>query len=91
MNAIHVLTEPNSLYVKHPKPDLGGCAIWDLAGVSLMVAELCGTVRTYDGEALHLNREASVFFNDVGPVLASADLPADALLTGLERAGAADR
>jgi fructose-1,6-bisphosphatase/inositol monophosphatase family enzyme len=89
MNAIHVLTEPNSLYVKHPKPELGGCAIWDLAAVSLMVGEICGTVRTYDGEALHLNRESSVFFNDVGLVLASADLPADALWRRLRRAAGA--
>ena len=83
MNAIHVLTVPNSLYVKFPKPDLGGCAIWDLAAVSLMLEEASGTVRTAHGEALNLNREQSVYFNDVGLVMGSADLDGDALMTRL--------
>ena len=83
MNAIHVLTVPNSVYLKFPKPDLGGCAIWDLAAVSLMLEEVSGTVRTAHGEALSLNREQSVYFNDVGLVMASADLDADTLLTRL--------
>ena len=83
MNAIHVLTELNSVYVKFPKADLGGCAIWDLAAVSLMLEEVSGAVRTVQGETLCLNREQSVFFNDVGLFMASADLDADTLLTRL--------
>lgn len=72
MNAIQLLTEPNSVYIKPPKNKLGGCAIWDLAAVSLMLTELGGTATHFDGRTLHLNRKDSVYFNDVGFVCAGA-------------------
>ena len=74
MNILQLLTEPNSCYVKAPKTSLGGCAIWDLAAVSLMLEERSGSVQLYDGAPLHLNREDRLFFNDVGLVFTSPDL-----------------
>ena len=80
MNGLQLLTEPNSIYVKAPKEALGGCAIWDLAAVTLMLTECSGSVRSYDGSPLHLNRSKSVFFNDVGFAMASADVEVESLL-----------
>ncbi len=73
MNGIHVLTQPNSIYAKGPKPTRGGCAIWDLAAVSLMIQESGGSVQTYGGKPLPLNRPHTVYFNDVGFLMSSGD------------------
>jgi fructose-1,6-bisphosphatase/inositol monophosphatase family enzyme len=87
MNGLQLLTEPNSVYVKATKKAQSGCAIWDLAAVVLMVEECSGSVRTYGGGPLHLNRPESVFFNDVGFAFASADVDVDALLVRLHAIG----
>jgi fructose-1,6-bisphosphatase/inositol monophosphatase family enzyme len=84
MNALQLLTEPNSVYVKSTKKARSGCAIWDLAAVALMVEECSGSVRTYAGGPLHLNRSESVFFNDVGFAFASADVDIEAFLTEMQ-------
>lgn len=84
MNGLQVLTEPNSVYVKATKKAKSGCAIWDLAAVVLMVEELGGSVRTYDGKALPLNRPDSVFFNDTGFAFTSPDVDIDVLLAQLQ-------
>ena len=80
MNGLGLLKTPNSVYIKEPKESLGGCAIWDLAAVSLMLEEMGGTARTYGGERLHLNRAESVFFNDVGLALSSPGVDGRAVL-----------
>ncbi len=79
MNVLQLLTQPKSCYVKAPKKALGGCAIWDLAAVSLMLTERSGSACTYDGGALHLNRQESVFFNDVGLLFTSPDVRVEVL------------
>ncbi len=83
MNALQLLTESDSVYVKATKKSRSGCAIWDLAAVALMIEECSGSVRTYDGSALNLNRPESVFFNDAGFVFASADVDVEALILRL--------
>jgi fructose-1,6-bisphosphatase/inositol monophosphatase family enzyme len=80
MNGLQLLTVPNSVYIKPPKKALGGCAIWDLAAVSLMLEERSGTARTYNGDPLHLNRPDGVFFNDVGLAMSSPDLDLGSVL-----------
>jgi fructose-1,6-bisphosphatase/inositol monophosphatase family enzyme len=90
MNCLQLLTEPNSVYVKATKKARSGCAIWDLAAVALMVEEHSGSVRTFDGGPLHLNRSESVFFNDVGFAFASADVDVDALLARVHSIGSPD-
>ncbi|MGB0590021.1 MAG: inositol monophosphatase family protein [Myxococcota bacterium] len=74
LNVLQLLTQPRSVYLKAPKAEVGGCAIWDLAAVALMVTECSGSARCFDGRALPLNRADSVFFNDVGLAFASADV-----------------
>lgn len=86
INAIQLLTTPNSVYLKAPKKPLGGCAIWDLAGVALMVDEALGRGCTYDGGPLPLNRAESLFFNDIGFAFGSADVDVEAVLAELRAA-----
>ncbi len=74
MNGINVLKGARSIYVKAPKKATGGCAIWDLAAVSLMIEICSGTASVYDGSPLPLNRAETVFFNDVGLCFLSAGL-----------------
>ena len=90
MNALQLLTEPNSVYVKATKKAQSGCAIWDLAAVALMVEEQAGSVRTYGGGPLHLNRPESIFFNDVGFVFTSADVDVDGVLAQIRDIDCAD-
>ena len=71
INILHLLTCPNSMYFKMPKTSLGGCAIWDLAAAALMLMECGGHASFHDGSPLHLNRENSLYFNDVGLLFAS--------------------
>ena len=83
LNALQLLTTANSVYVKATKTAQSGCAIWDLAAVSLIVSEHKGSVRTYGGGPLHLNRAHSVFFNDVGFAFASPDVDIEKFLDEL--------
>ena len=85
MNALQLLTEPNSVYIKAPKKPRSGCAIWDLAAVALMVEEHSGSAQTYAGEPLHMNRPGSIFFSDVGFVFASAGVDVEAVLAQVGR------
>ena len=87
LNALQLLTVPNSVYAKATKASQSGCAIWDLAAVVLMIEELGGGVRTYNGETLNLNRDHSVFFNDIGFAMACPDINIEVFLRDLERLG----
>ena len=71
-NVLMMLTEPRSVYLKRPKKKLGGCAIWDLAAVSLMLTELGGRVQTFFGDSLELNRPDTLYFNECGLRLTGA-------------------
>ena len=73
INSLQLLNTPKSMYFKAPKPNLGGCAIWDLAAVALILEECHANIQFYDGQDIHLNREKSIFFNDVGLALCSSD------------------
>ena len=86
-NILRLITVSNSCYCKAPKPELGGCAVWDLAAVSLMLMEMGGTATFYDGSPLHLNREKSIFHNDVGLVFVSPDLDAATLVRKMKSLG----
>ncbi len=87
LNALQLLTVPNSVYAKATKASQSGCAIWDLAAVVLMIEERGGGVRTYNGETLSLNRDHSVFFNDIGFAMACPDINIEVFLRDLERLG----
>ena len=83
INSLRVLMDPEGVYIKAPKKALGGCAIWDLAAVALMLAEGGGIVRAYDGSPLSLNRPEGVFFNDVGLILAGSSAAFDSVFAHL--------
>ena len=87
MNVLQLLSDPQGCYVKHPKPERGGCAIWDLAAVSLMVSEMSGQVLFFNGESLDLNRREGAFFNDVGLMVTGAHVSATAVMQRLARSG----
>ena len=80
MNTIQLLLEPSSCYCKPPKKATGGCAIWDLAAVVLLLQEANGTASSFDGAPLSLNRSSTVYFNDVGLIFASSDVVHSELL-----------
>ena len=71
-NVLTMLTETQSCYIKRPKKELGGCAIWDLAAVVLMLTELGGQVQTFCGEPLELNHPDRLYFNECGLRLVGA-------------------
>ena len=91
MNIINLLIGGNGCYCKSPKPTLGGCAIWDLAAVSLMVTEHGGSIRDYNGAPLNLNRKKSLYYNDVGLVVVSSDLRHDTVLARIRQAELIDK
>lgn len=74
MNTIHVMTNAPSCYWKAPKKSLGGCAIWDLAAVTLMLQESGGETCFFDGRPIELNRPESIYFNDMGFIFTSPNL-----------------
>ena len=87
VNALSVMLNPGSVYIKPPKKALGGGAIWDFAAVSLMLEECGGTAQTFYGKPLPLNRSEGVYFNDLGVVFAGLDVDLrDLSATGLKGA-----
>ena len=86
MNCIQLLANPYGAYIKQPKKTRGGCAIWDLAAVSLMLKECGGNASHYGGTPLNLNRPESIYFGDVGLIFSGAKLPLEKLAGALGRA-----
>jgi fructose-1,6-bisphosphatase/inositol monophosphatase family enzyme/thiamine kinase-like enzyme len=79
MNVLHLLQHPRAFYMKPPKKRLGGCAIWDLAAVSLLCLQSGGSVQSYEGNPLPLNRSDKLYFNDIGFVFTGSDVKFDHL------------
>jgi 3'-phosphoadenosine 5'-phosphosulfate (PAPS) 3'-phosphatase len=70
-NALGVLTTPNSLYLKLPKPEQGGGSLWDFAATMVLFQKLklpCGGI---DGRPVDFNKTDSLFLNDSGILYAS--------------------
>ncbi|MBF0419832.1 MAG: DUF1679 domain-containing protein [Magnetococcales bacterium] len=66
MNSINVLLHPCACYFKYPKDETGGCAIWDLAAVSLLFKEAGAVMTSFNGDDLSFNRADTVYFNKEG-------------------------
>ena len=71
-NILTLLSHSHACYIKPPRARVGGCAIWDVAAVSLMLQERGGTATFFDGSSINLNRAGHVYFNDVGLVFLGA-------------------
>ena len=55
INSLNVLENENACYFKYPKKQAGGCAIWDLAAVQLILDEVGGVVTNFSGKSLTFN------------------------------------
>lgn len=66
LNACTVLEAPSSVYMKAPKPKLGGGSIWDFAATACIYEEAGAYVRDFSGGTLDLNSKAHTFFNHCG-------------------------
>ena len=66
LNALKVLRHKNSAYFKYPKPQKGGCAIWDLAAVFRILDEEEVLLSAFDGSELNFNPKESIYYNHRG-------------------------
>ena len=80
MNVLNLLKNPRSFYMKAPKKRLGGCAIWDLAAVSLFCEQIGGSCQFFDGSKMHFNRKETLYFNDVGFVFTGSGVSYDEVM-----------
>ena len=71
MNALNVLQGEKACYFKYPKKENGGCAIWDLAAVSLIFKEAGSVMTSFNGEDLLFNKSDTLYFNEEGLVACS--------------------
>ncbi len=65
-NACAVLENPPSVYIKPPKPELGGGSFWDFAATACLFNEAGAYARDYAGRRLELNSATHTFFNHCG-------------------------
>ncbi|MEG3639610.1 inositol monophosphatase family protein [Magnetococcus sp. PR-3] len=71
INTLQVLNHPNACYFKYPKEAVGGCAIWDLAAIALIVQEAGGIITGFAGQELTYNRAETLYFNQEGLMICS--------------------
>nr|CRH06403.1 Conserved protein of unknown function [Candidatus Magnetococcus massalia] len=89
INSLQVLLNPNACYFKYPKAATGGCAIWDLAAVALMLEEAGGMMSGFAGELLSFNDPESIYFNRSGLMVCSAPAMLQAVRARLQSAASA--
>lgn len=65
-NACCVLENCNAVYIKPPKPELGGGSFWDFAATACLFQEAGASARDYAGQRLELNSGTHNFFNHCG-------------------------
>lgn len=65
-NACHVLENSTAIYIKPPKPELGGGSFWDFAATVCLFQEAGASARDYAGLQLELNSATHNFFNHCG-------------------------
>ncbi|MEM7082616.1 MAG: inositol monophosphatase family protein [Pseudomonadota bacterium] len=71
LNACHVLENAPAAFVKNPKPEQGGGAIWDYAATRCVFDEIGAFALDRNGEALDLNPHGSLYMNERGVLYAS--------------------
>ena len=84
-NACHVLEHPNTVYLKEPKPQLGGGSFWDFAATASIYGEAKAWVSDARGQPLKLNDATHSFFNHCGVFYCSDPELAQQLLAALKR------
>ena len=86
MNALNSLLF-QGCYIKHPKAEKGGCAVWDLAACSLILQEAGGSMTGFNGEALSFNKKDSLFYNQEGLIVCGNELVRNEVKQFLKGAG----
>lgn len=66
INILKTIQNKNTYYIKKPKEDLGGGAIWDYAAVSLILEEAGGWISDYQGNPLSYNSRDYIYYNRLG-------------------------
>ena len=79
INAVQVLEQAPACFVKNPKAEEGGGALWDYAATSCLFDEIGGYASDRRGRQLNLNSRESVFMNRHGVLFASHRFIADRL------------
>lgn len=82
-NACCVLENPPAVYIKPPKPELGGGSFWDFAATACLFEEAGGSASDYAGQRLELNSHTHTFFNHCGVSFCSDKILGKRLLDSL--------
>ena len=72
MNAMKVLDNPPSIYLKLPKTEQGGGCIWDFAASTAIFHELGANASDFEGNALLLNPKDTLYMNRRGVFYSSS-------------------
>ena len=80
VNVMNIILCDNGTYFKFPKKAVGGCAIWDLAAVSLILTEVGGVVTDHLGHKMTFNNPDTIYFNKSGFLMASNQATAERTL-----------
>ena len=70
LNAIEVIKNDRSIYVKPPREIKGGGALWDFAAVALFIKENNGWISDYYLNPINFNKKKH-YFNEEGIIIAS--------------------
>jgi 3'(2'), 5'-bisphosphate nucleotidase/myo-inositol-1(or 4)-monophosphatase len=75
MNAVMVLTTPNSFYLKPPKEKQGGGSLWDFAATTALFQSARKPCGDFNGSTINFNQRDTLFMNQTGVLFAyDADL-----------------
>ena len=83
VNALLVLENSPACYIKLPKPQQGGGALWDFSGTACITQALGGWVSDIAGNPLTLNQADSYYMHQRGVIYASNTILGQAIVTRL--------
>ena len=83
VNALSVIENDPAIYIKIPKSEQGGGAVWDFSGTACIIDAVNGWVSDIHGSPLDLNPQDSYYMNQKGVIYASDKEQAKAIINGL--------
>lgn len=81
VNALMVLENNPACYIKLPKPQQGGGALWDFSGTACVTEAIGAWVSDAKGAPLTLNQADSYYMNQHGVIYASNKILGQAIVT----------
>jgi len=85
VNALSILENNPACYIKPPKPQQGGGALWDFSGTACITHALDAWVSDIHGAPLALNQAESYYMNKDGVIYASSATLGQAIVALLSR------